>query len=137
MFTKYPLFMVTQHPSYRMHDDNDSNPSMGDVNRYLTDPLHGGDTYQATIGISPEDASARGILDGDLVRVYNDVGEGLVKAAVLPIMMPGVVAIPEGRWIDLNSNGQDTRGCTNNLTYDGNVGEQAGIGYMHSPAGAG
>ena len=135
-FTQYPLFMVTPHPSYRLHDGYDANPMFGDISTYKTDPLHSGDAYQARLYISPEDANARGIVDGDMVKVFNDSGQALLTAMVLPIFTPGVVAIPEGRWDDLNNDGQDTRGCTNNLTYSAIIGEQKGEGYKHFPAGS-
>jgi anaerobic selenocysteine-containing dehydrogenase len=39
----------------------------------------------------PEDAAARGITDGSTVRVFNDRGEYLCKAAVGDRARPGVV----------------------------------------------
>jgi anaerobic selenocysteine-containing dehydrogenase len=39
--------------------------------------------------ISPVDADARGIADGDWIRVYNDVGEFVLRAKVAPGVRPG------------------------------------------------
>ncbi|KAA0236595.1 ethylbenzene dehydrogenase, partial [bacterium] len=41
--------------------------------------------------VSSEDASARGVKDDDLVRVFNDVGSFLVRAKVAPNVKPGQI----------------------------------------------
>jgi anaerobic selenocysteine-containing dehydrogenase len=43
-----------------------------------------------TVEISPQDAAARGIKDGDLVRLYNDRGETYCHAVVIEGLLPGV-----------------------------------------------
>src|SRR5262245_31292916 len=48
--------------------------------------------------IHPRDAEARGLADGDTVRVWNDLGEVRVKARLNPDMRPGVVLLPKGLW---------------------------------------
>jgi anaerobic selenocysteine-containing dehydrogenase len=48
--------------------------------------------------IHPEDAAARGIADGDLVRVANDRGACRLTASVSDDAMPGVVVAPMGWW---------------------------------------
>jgi len=48
--------------------------------------------------INPGDAAARGIADGDWVRVYNDRGRMVVRALVNPGIKPGTLAIPQGWW---------------------------------------
>lgn len=48
--------------------------------------------------INPLDAKAKGIKDGDLVRVFNDRGQ-LLAGAVLSDSYPrGVIRIEEGAW---------------------------------------
>jgi anaerobic dimethyl sulfoxide reductase subunit A len=91
---------------------------ISDVSAILTDPLHGGDVGLSTVTMSVVDAQLRGINDGDTVRVYNDVGQVVLKALVLPSMSPGFLQIPEGRWADVNADGIDRRGGTNMLTYN-------------------
>lgn len=44
-----------------------------------------------TFEINPDEALARGIVDGDLCRLYNDRGETFGHAVVLPGMLPGVI----------------------------------------------
>jgi nitrate reductase alpha subunit len=41
--------------------------------------------------LSQQDARARGISDHDQIRVYNDVGEFLLRAKVSPTVQPGEV----------------------------------------------
>lgn len=51
--------------------------------------------------ISTEDAAARGIRDGERIRVFNDRGEMRVRAQVTPKVKPGVVWSRDG-WHGLN-----------------------------------
>jgi anaerobic selenocysteine-containing dehydrogenase len=46
----------------------------------------------------PDDAKARGLADGDMVRIFNDLGEVQCPLSVLPIVRPGVVSLPKGLW---------------------------------------
>jgi anaerobic selenocysteine-containing dehydrogenase len=43
--------------------------------------------------MSVADASERQIADGDVVKIYNDVGEFLVQARVSPTVQPGQVIV--------------------------------------------
>ncbi len=52
--------------------------------------------YQAFVSISKIDADARGIKDGDLVRVFNKYGELVAMARVAPTVKPGEVWIANG-----------------------------------------
>jgi anaerobic selenocysteine-containing dehydrogenase len=60
----------------------------------------------AKLMMNPADADARGLAEGDLVRIYNDQGEVHCPLNVVPTMRPGVVALPKGLW----------RRCTRNNT---------------------
>jgi anaerobic selenocysteine-containing dehydrogenase len=48
--------------------------------------------------MSPEDAEARGLADGDPVRVFNDLGEVHITLNVAPIIRRGTVSLPKGLW---------------------------------------
>ncbi|HEV8578554.1 MAG TPA: molybdopterin-dependent oxidoreductase [Thermoanaerobaculia bacterium] len=48
--------------------------------------------------IHPRDAEARGISSGDVVKVWNDLGEVRVAAKLNPDLQPGVVLLPKGLW---------------------------------------
>lgn len=50
------------------------------------------------------------------MKVFNDRGATLIKARVTPRIMPGVVAMPHGRWYKPGPDGVDTNGCINVLT---------------------
>jgi biotin/methionine sulfoxide reductase len=52
------------------------------------------------ITISPADAKARGIRDGDVVRVHNARGACLAGAVVSDTMSAGVVRLSCGAWYD-------------------------------------
>ena len=48
--------------------------------------------------MNPDDAAARGIKNGDEIRVWNDLGEVRVKARLTRDLKPGVVLLPKGLW---------------------------------------
>jgi trimethylamine-N-oxide reductase (cytochrome c) len=50
--------------------------------------------------INPRDATARGIKDGDVVRVFNDRGQLLAGAMLTEDIRPGVIRVNEGGWFD-------------------------------------
>jgi anaerobic selenocysteine-containing dehydrogenase len=50
------------------------------------------------LAIHPEDAAARGIRDGDRVRIFNALGEVRCRARLDPDLRPGVVYLPKGIW---------------------------------------
>ncbi len=54
-------------------------------------------SVRPTLEIHPKDAAARGIGDGDLVKVWNDRGECRLHARVIDSVLPGVVA-SNGLW---------------------------------------
>ncbi|MDO8473826.1 MAG: molybdopterin dinucleotide binding domain-containing protein, partial [Dehalococcoidia bacterium] len=68
--------------------------------------------------INAIDAEARGIKDGDMVRVVNDRGRMIVQAQVTERIAPGVVDVPEGAKFDPDKDGVDKGGCANVLTSD-------------------
>ena len=72
--------------------------------------------------INPQDAEARGILEGDVVRIFNDRGACLAGAFVTPEIRPGVVQLSTGSWydpLDPSAAGSlDKHGNPNVLTMD-------------------
>jgi anaerobic selenocysteine-containing dehydrogenase len=71
------------------------------------------------------DAKARGIKDGDLVRVYSEHGEMILPAYVSSREAPGCVAVHHGAWYkpaelktQLDPYGVDMRGAPNILLHD-------------------
>ena len=59
-----------------------------------------GELHRASVPLEmhPEDAAARGIADGDRVRVFNELGEVRCGARLEPGIRPGVVFLPKGIW---------------------------------------
>ena len=52
------------------------------------------------VRIHPHDAAARGIGDGDIVRLFNDRGACLAGAVLSDALRPGVVQLSTGAWYD-------------------------------------
>ena len=109
---KYPLQLITTHFKRRANTQFDNIPWLRELEA------------QAVL-INSADAQARGISDGDMVRVFNDRGEMVIPAKVTERIMPGVVDVPHGAWYDPDEKGVDRGGCANVLTKD-----------AHSPGGA-
>jgi anaerobic dimethyl sulfoxide reductase subunit A len=91
--------------------------------RARTHSIHGNQEGLARVDpddlwINEADAAARGIADGDMVRVYNQNGASVLPARVTDRIAPGVVAVKEGAWSNFDGNGNDLAGCANVLTDD-------------------
>jgi anaerobic selenocysteine-containing dehydrogenase len=54
----------------------------------------------------PEDARARALRDGAMVRVWNDLGEVHLRLRVTDRVRPGVVRSLKGAWLRTSDNGQ-------------------------------
>ena len=102
---KYPLQLVTRHCRYRNHSQFNNVPWLREL-------------YQHEAWINSLDAETRGIEDGDLVRVFNDVGTMRIKIKVTERIMPGVVQIYQGAWYNPDEEGVDNGGCCNVLVRD-------------------
>lgn len=102
---KYPIQLVTPHDRRRANAQFDTLP-------WLREQL------PQAVSMSKADAEARGIRDGDMVRVFNDRGETRIQARVTGRIMPGVASLPEGAWYDPDGDGVDRAGHPNVLTRD-------------------
>jgi anaerobic selenocysteine-containing dehydrogenase len=49
--------------------------------------------------LHPSDAVERGLQGGEMVRVWNDLGQITVRCAVDDALRPGVASMPKGAWI--------------------------------------
>ncbi len=78
----YPLMMTGGHTRWSIHSSWRDHKLMLDLQR-----------GEPAVFIGPSDATARGISDGDRVRVYNDIGETELVAKVTPSMRHGQVVI--------------------------------------------
>ncbi len=102
---KYPIQLITNHAKGRSNAQFFTLPWLGEL-------------CPQAIFINPVDASAIGINNGDMVRVFNDRGATVTPAQVTERIMPGVALLPQGAWYDPDENGVDRAGCANVLTRD-------------------
>jgi len=102
---RYPLQLLTTHFKLRAHSQYENIPWLREL------------TPQA-VTLNPADAAARGIKEGDTVKVFNNRGTVMLPAIVSERIMPGVVDIPQGAWFSPDKDGIDRRGCANTLTND-------------------
>ncbi len=108
----YPLHLISNQPQPRLHSQLDfARPS-------LATKVAG----REPLTLHPDDASARGIEDGEVVRVFNDRGACLAGARVSDRIRPGVVQLATGAWFDpidtADGLGLDLNGNPNVLTRD-------------------
>lgn len=103
---KYPLSLITPNIGSRIHSQ------FGNLKiiRQTAVPVN--------IRISPADALSRGIISGQKIRVFNNIGEIRGKAEVSNRISPGLVVFPNGIWF---SEG----GGANSLT----TGRETDIGF--------
>jgi anaerobic dimethyl sulfoxide reductase subunit A len=100
---KFPLLMIGSHAVQRSHSTFSG-----------IDVLE--EAHHHEMMINPIDAAARGIKNGDMVKVFNDRGVIEIKANVTPRIRPGVIDVPQGHWYKPDENGVDKGGCINTLT---------------------
>ena len=105
----YPLHLLSNQPARKLHSQYD----LGAHSR-------AGETAgRETLRIHPADAATRGIVSGDVVRVFNTRGELLAGALVTDAIVAGVVQMPTGAWYDpVAPGGLDRHGNPNVLTLD-------------------
>jgi anaerobic dimethyl sulfoxide reductase subunit A len=102
---RFPLSLCSPKSRARTHSIHGNQPGLARV-----DP--------DTVWMHPDDAAVRGIADGQMVRVFNDIGATRLPAQVTDRIAPGVVSIKEGAWFAPGADGQDRSGCANALTTD-------------------
>ena len=87
---RFPLHLIANQPATRLHSQLD----MGATSQ------RGKVAGREAVRMHPEDAAARGVLAGDVVRVFNDRGACLAGAVLTTAVRPGVVQLPTGAWFD-------------------------------------
>jgi biotin/methionine sulfoxide reductase len=85
---QFPLHMLSFQPSTRLHGQLDSGPVAA------ADKIQG----REPIRMNPADAAARGLVDGQVVRVFNARGAVAAGLRVTADIRPGVVAMATGAW---------------------------------------
>ncbi len=99
----YPLQAIGHHMMGRVHSTHANNDWLQEA-------------FPQRVFINPVDAGARGIRNGDQVRVYNRRGAVILPCRVTPRILPGVVDIPQGAWWQPDEAGNDCGGSINTLT---------------------
>lgn len=84
LYKKYPLVFLQDHTRWRMHTQWARNPLLREL-----DP-------EPIAYLSPQDAKARGIKRGDMIRIFNDRGQVIVKALINKGIPSGIVDCPKG-----------------------------------------
>jgi biotin/methionine sulfoxide reductase len=109
---QFPLHLIANQPSPRLHGQLDAGQHSQSTKVAGREPIR----------IHPDDARARGIVDGDIVRVYTDKGACLAGAIVTDQVRPHVVNLSTGAWFDpidaSNANATCAHGNPNVLTTD-------------------
>ena len=97
----YPLHLLSFQPATRLHGQLDP----GRV--AAADKIEG----REPIRMHPEDASARGLHDGQIVRVFNARGAVAAGLRVTPDIRAGVVAMATGAWWNPAAPGTTDSAC--------------------------
>jgi biotin/methionine sulfoxide reductase len=87
---RYPLQLIANQPATRLHSQLDFGATS--LKSKIKD--------REPVRIHPQDAGARGIRDGDIVRLFNDRGACLAAAVLGEATRPGVVQLSTGAWYD-------------------------------------
>jgi anaerobic selenocysteine-containing dehydrogenase len=88
----YPLTLSFGRTLTHFHSFYDEGKALSSLAKHNTAPQ---------LWISPRDADARQLTDGDAIKIYNDRGEFAAKACITNDVRPGVVWIRDG-WVGLN-----------------------------------
>ena len=79
---------------------------------YANLPRHLAGEGEPMLELHPDDAAARGIAEGDRVRVHNARGSVLARARIGDVVGPGVVALPSGWWASRSPGGASANALT-------------------------
>jgi anaerobic selenocysteine-containing dehydrogenase len=82
-----PLALITAKSAHRFLNST-----------YANLPRHLAAEREPMLDLHPDDAAARGIEDGDVVRVHNARGAVFARARLGEVVGPGVVVLPSGWW---------------------------------------
>jgi biotin/methionine sulfoxide reductase len=98
---RFPLQLIANQPATRLHSQLD----------FGATSLASKIKDREPVRIHPEDATARDIADGDVVRLYNDRGACLAGAVLSDALRPGVVQLSTGAWYDPEDPDADNPLC--------------------------
>jgi anaerobic dimethyl sulfoxide reductase subunit A len=99
----YPLQMYNKHYWRRSHSEFDNVLQLREL-------------FPQEFAMNPIDAKARGIKNGDTVKVTSSEGSSIRHVLVTPRLIPGVTYMPHGAWTEFDDElGVDKAGSDNYL----------------------
>lgn len=118
-YARYPLQMVSPHPKFSFHTHGDGKDGwINEIKDHRV--LHSDGHYYWIMRLNSSDAAARGIVEGDLIRAFNDRGSVILAAQVTERLRPGTAHSYEScaEYDPLGEPGEspDRGGCVNILT---------------------
>ncbi|WP_281929229.1 molybdopterin-dependent oxidoreductase [Roseibium album] len=123
---RFPYHLITSQPADKLHSQLDQGRTSRSAKLKGRTPLQ----------IHPADAERSGIADGDCVRVHNCRGACLATAKLDADIMPGVVQMSTGAWLDAVPQKNGTilcrHGNPNTVTRDAGTSELAQGPVAHS-----
>ena len=127
---KYPLLIMSNHGRWRVHAQCDD---ITWTREAPTCKVVGPDGYKyEPLWMNPVDAAARGINNGDIIKVFNERGIVLGGAYVTERIMPGVVYMDHGARYDPIIPGEIDRGGAINTITPHNVTSKNATGMVVS-----
>jgi biotin/methionine sulfoxide reductase len=97
----HPLQLVANQPATRLH-------SQFDFGGHSAALKHRG---REVARLHPADAAARGIAEGDIIKLFNERGACLAAATLTEDIRAGVVQLPTGAWYDPQDPEDDKALC--------------------------
>ena len=123
---QFPMALNSNQPVTRLHSQLDFGATSVQAKKQ----------HREVARIHPQDATARGIKDGDIIRLYNDRGACLAAALITDGVRPGVVVLPTGAWFNPLDNrvfdSLEIHGNPNVLTRDKGTSQLAQATSAHS-----
>lgn len=104
----FPLTMIANQPKTRLHSQLDVGGYSAESKIQDREPMR----------MNPVDAAARGVADGDVVKVSSVRGWLLAGISLSDDLMRGVVQLSTGAWYDPDEDGNCVHGNPNVLTTD-------------------
>ena len=95
------VLLIANNPARRLHSQHDHGAHSQEGKVQDREPIR----------LHPSDAAARGIADGDVVRVFNDRGACLAGAVLDEALLPGVAQLSTGAWYDPEDPAADAPLC--------------------------
>lgn len=103
------LHLISHQPAGRLHSQIETGIASASTKRNGREQAR----------LHPDDATARGIRDGQTIRIWNARGACLATADVTASVRPGVLVLPTGAWFTpRDGSGLEAAGNPNVLTLD-------------------